>query len=273
MIRQNLHTHSVYCDGKDTIEEMAGEAVRKGFTILGFSGHGPCAVDDCAMSESGLEKYIRDVRAVREKYRDQIHIFLGIEEDMMQRIPSKDPYDYVIGSKHFIEVNGQVRSIDYSENVSREIVEMYNGDFLRFAQDYYEDVSRMAEFDEVDIIGHLDLLTKFNEDESFISFHDPAYLSFAEECIDILTGAGKILEVNTGAIARGYRRMPYPEKQLLSYIHEKGGKILLSSDCHDRMMLDCFYRESLELIRECGFTSMMYLTEDGFREAPLDEFR
>lgn len=272
MIRQNLHTHSIYCDGKDTIDEMVREAIGKGFTVLGFSGHGPCAVDECAMSEEGLASYIRDVREAREKYRGQIRIFLGIEEDMMQRVPSRAPYDFVIGSKHFITVGGQVKSIDYSADESRKIVELYGGDFLAFARDYYEDVAKMADFPEVDIIGHLDLLMKFNEDGSFGSFTDPDYISCAEKCIDALVGAGKILEVNTGAVARGYRKDPYPERHLLSYIRKKGGKILLNSDCHDRKMLDCCYRESLEMIGKSGFDSMMVLTKDGFREAPLDEF-
>ena len=39
-MKQNLHTHSIFCDGKDTIEEMTLEAISKGFDILGFSGHG-----------------------------------------------------------------------------------------------------------------------------------------------------------------------------------------------------------------------------------------
>ena len=47
MIKQNLHTHSLYCDGKNTIEDMTLEAIQKGFTILGFSGHGNCReIDD-----------------------------------------------------------------------------------------------------------------------------------------------------------------------------------------------------------------------------------
>ena len=272
MIRQNLHTHSIYCDGRDTIDEMTQEAIRKGFTVLGFSGHGPCAVDECAMSEEGLADYIRDVRTAREKYRGQIRIFLGIEEDMMQRVPSREPYNFVIGSKHFITAGEQIKSIDYSREVTREIVELYGGDFLAFARDYYEDVKKMADFGEVDIVGHLDLLMKFNEDGSFGAFTDPEYLSCAENCIDALVEAGKILEVNTGAVARGYRNNPYPERHLLEYIRKRGGRILLNSDCHERTMLDCHYRESMELIRECGFERMSVLTEEGFREIPLEEF-
>ena len=44
-MKQNLHTHSIFCDGKDTIEEMTLEAISKGFDILGFSGHGYLSIE------------------------------------------------------------------------------------------------------------------------------------------------------------------------------------------------------------------------------------
>lgn len=271
MIKQNLHTHSIYCDGKDTMEEMVQTAIEKGFTILGFSGHGPCKVDEVAMKEEILEQYRNDILAVKEKYKDQIEIFVGIEEDLMGRIPSKEPYDYVIGSKHFVEPQGIVKNVDYSKERATEIVELY-GSFLAYAKEYYEDLKTIASMEEVDIVGHIDLLTKFNEDQSFVDFENETYLGYAKDCIDVLVQANKIFEVNTGAISRGYRKTPYPHKTLLAYIHEKGGKIIWNSDCHDRNNLDCFYEESLEMIKECGFETMMVLIKDGFKEVPISEF-
>ena len=272
MIKQNLHTHSVYCDGKDTIDQMAQTAIQKGFTVLGFSGHGPCRFDDVAMKEKDLASYRKEILEAKEKYKDQIQIYGGIEEDIWQRVASKDFYDYVIGSKHFVKVRDQVKNVDYSPAMTDEIVSLYGGDFLAYAKDYYEDIKRIAQFEEVDIVGHLDLLMKFNEEEQYCSFTDPAYLGYAQECIDVLVQAGKIFEINTGAIARGYRKYPYPHKRLLEYIFQKGGKIILNSDCHDRNMLDCHYPESMKLIRDLGFTSMMVLTPEGFKEAPIDQF-
>ena len=37
--KQNLHTHSSYCDGKDTPEELVLYAINSGFSSIGFSGH------------------------------------------------------------------------------------------------------------------------------------------------------------------------------------------------------------------------------------------
>ncbi|WP_297239031.1 histidinol-phosphatase [uncultured Faecalicoccus sp.] len=272
MIKQNLHTHSIYCDGKDSIDEMVQTAIDKGFTILGFSGHGPCRYDSVAMKEEDLTKYIEDILDAKEKYKDKIQIFLGIEEDISQRIPSKKPYDFVIGSEHFLIEKGEVLNVDYSDEHTKKIVETFDHDFHQYAKAYYEGLQKIAEYDEVDIVGHLDLLMKFNEDQKYGSFTDPVYLSYAKECIDVLIAAGKIFEINTGAIARGYRKDPYPHQTLLSYIQKKKGNILLSSDCHDRNNLDCHFKESMELIQACGFDSMMVLTSEGFKKTPIEQF-
>ena len=273
MIKQNLHTHSIYCDGKDTIEAMALEAINKRFNVLGFSGHGNCRnVDDYSMDENNTKKYIEDVLAVKEKYQDQINIFLGVEQDVLgQRFKKHDPYDYIIGSVHFVKAGDKYLAVDFSSDVTKEIVEYY-GSFLNYAKSYFEEVKKIANMDEVDIVGHVDLLTKFNENEEFIKFDDPDYLKLAYNCIDQLLAKNKIFEVNTGAIARGQRKTPYPHKTLLKYIYDHGGKICLNSDCHNKEMLDCYYQESLELIQSCGFTTMMKLTKDGFVERPVSDF-
>ena len=272
MFKQNLHTHSLYCDGKDTIEEMVQEAISRNFDVLGFSGHGYCSIDTYSMPFDEMEKYILDVQHAKEKYKNQISIYLGIEQDVLgKRFEKNAPFDYIIGSVHFVNVADQYLAVDMDKNTTEKIVE-FCGDFLTYAKVYYEEVKKIAAMDEVDIVGHVDLLTKFNEDESFIRFDNLDYLALAKECIDELIKANKIFEVNTGAIARGYRKSPYPHKTLLEYIYQKGGEILLNSDCHNRFKLDCNYKESLELIKECGFQSMMAFDGKKFVEKDLDEF-
>lgn len=273
MIKQNLHTHSIYCDGKNTIEEMTLEAIQKGFQVLGFSGHGNCRnIDNYSMDEENTQKYIQDVLTMKEKYKDQIQIFLGVEEDVLgQRFIKHQPYDYIIGSVHFVKVGEQYMAVDESQAITQQIVEYY-GDFLSYAKSYYQEVKKIADYDEVDIVGHVDLLTKFNENEEFIAFDQEDYLKLAYECIDLCIEKGKIFEVNTGAIARGQRQTPYPHHLLLSYIYKHGGKICLNSDCHQKEMLDCYYEKSIKLIKACGFTSMMLLTQDSFVETDISEF-
>ncbi|MDO4468062.1 MAG: histidinol-phosphatase [Bacillota bacterium] len=273
MIKQNLHSHCVYCDGKNTLEEMVLAAIEKKFTILGFSSHAYSPYDDVGMSKEVQEQYKKEVLALKEKYKDQIQIFLGLEQDITYRTENPESFSYIIGSKHYMEKDGEYRGVDYSYDVTQSIVDdWYEGSFLEYAKEYYEDLKSISQWEEIDIVGHLDLLMKFNEDEKSCSFADEQYLTYAKEAIDCLVATNKIFEINTGAIARGYRSLPYPYPNLLKYMHEKGARILLNSDCHNKDYLDCGYDLSLNLIKEAGFTSMEVLTEQGFKSVLIEEF-
>lgn len=270
-MRQNLHTHSTYCDGKNSIRDMIETAIEKKFNILGFSGHGYMPLDNCSMSVENTRKYIAEVTAMKEEYKDRLTIFLGVEQDVLNRVMVKEPFDFIIGSCHEMIHEGQILPIDYNRGIMEFMTDVwYGGDFRVLAKEYYTMIRKMKEWDEVDIVGHLDLITKYNEDESFISFTDPAYIKEACDTVDALKD--KIFEVNTGAIARGYRKTPYPHISLLKYMKEKDVRICLNSDCHNMDDLDCFYNESLEMIRACGFKSMSVLGEDWFYEEDIDSF-
>ncbi len=267
MIKQNLHTHSIYCDGKNTIEEIVLSAIEKGFTILGFSGHGyNRPIDDYSMTRENTKLYYSDVEYVKNKYKDKIKIYLGIEQDYFGRNFVNHKFlEYIIGSVHFIKVGNEYKPVDLSSDVTDYIIkEYFNGDFLSYAKLYYEEVKKMSYWEEVDIIGHIDLLMKFNDDEKYIKFNNYDYLNIAYDCIDTIIKNNKIIEVNTGAISRGYRTSPYPHIKLLEYIDKNNGKICLNSDCHEKTNLDCYYEEALKIIKQCGFDKMMYLSDNGF---------
>ena len=82
MIKQNLHTHSLYCDGKDSFEEMIQTAIEKEFTILGFSSHGYTPDETLGIDEETIIKYQKELKGLKNKYKDQISIYTGIEQDM-----------------------------------------------------------------------------------------------------------------------------------------------------------------------------------------------
>lgn len=273
MIKQNLHTHSLYCDGINSLEEIVESAIQKKFTVLGFSSHGYTPSESFGMDENRQNSYCLEVNKLKEKYKDQIDIFLGIEQDELYRINDPSQFDYIIGSKHYVKGEGYEHGIDCSKEVTEQLVSSYfNNDFLSFCQCYFDDLKKMATWDEVDIIGHFDLFMKFNEDESFLSFSNKQYLKMAYETLDCLIQNNKIIEVNTGAIAKGYRTKPYPDFHLLQYINQHNGKILLNSDCHNAKFLDEEYDIAMDLIQKAGFKSMEVLTSNGFETRDIDEF-
>ena len=79
----------------------------------------------------------------KRKYKDQISIYLGIEQDVLgKRFEKNDPFDYIIGSVHFVNVADQYLAVDMDKNTTEKIVE-FCGDFLTYAKVYYEEVKRL----------------------------------------------------------------------------------------------------------------------------------
>lgn len=235
MIPCNYHTHTCFCDGKHTPEEMVREAIRLGCKEIGFSGHSHTPFDDSfCMSKENTRAYIETVRDLQKKYANQIKIYLGIEQDYHSP-ESTEGYDYIIGSVHYVEKEGAYLSIDESKQTQIAIVEQYyGGDFYSFVEDYYEVVANVYEKTRCHIIGHFDLIAKFNRERDLFDPIHPRYRAAAQKALDALLDAPAILEVNTGAMSRGYTTEPYPTRDIISQWVSAGKEIIFSSDCHSK---------------------------------------
>ena len=229
----NYHTHTVYCDGNDTPEALVLEAIRFGCPSIGFSGHSFTEFDQSyCMSRERTEEYKREVRALKEKYRGQIEILLGVEQDYYSEEPT-DEYDYVIGSVHYILKDGVYLTVDWTREQQEEDVKIYyGGDFYAYAEDYYKIVADIYRKTKCDIVGHFDLITKFNQDDALFDTKDERYRNAALAAVRALLKTSAAFEINTGAIARGLRTEPYPAKFILDEIYREGGEVLITSDCH-----------------------------------------
>lgn len=269
MILSNLHTHTSYCDGKNPPEEMVLSAINKGFSSLGFSGHAYTPHDDSyCMSPEKTQNYIKEINLLKEKYNDKIEIYLGCECDLYSEI-EREKYDYIIGSVHYAEApDGTLCTVDHSKDGFIDFTKSYfGGDYLKFAKAYYGGVSKLVSI-KPDIIGHLDLINKFNEGNLFFDQTAKAYLDMAFDTIDALLPHCDLFEINTGAISRGYNTI-YPSLPLLKRLREKNARITLTSDCHNADFLDCSYNESVERLKAAGFKSAFLMLGGKFIEQPL----
>ena len=113
-------------------------------------------------------------------------------------------------------------------------------------------------------IGHFDLPTKFNEREVLYDVSSAAYRDAAFAAMEKLNAAGKVFEINSGAISRGWRTVPYPSEELLRHLHSLGGRILISSDAHSADAMTCAFDRCEALAKSCGFTELWQFTGSGF---------
>ena len=164
MTPSSYHTHTAFCDGKDSPEALVLEAIRLGCPEIGFSGHAHTAFDESwCMSVDGTKEYISCINALKAKYAGQIKVLLGVEQDYFSDAPTEG-YDYVIGSVHYVKKDGVYLPVDESREIQLQIVkEHYAGDFYAFCEDYFALVGDVYNKTKCDIVGHFDLIEKFNE--------------------------------------------------------------------------------------------------------------
>ena len=258
----NYHTHTTYCDGKNTCEEMVLSAIKNGMAEIGFSVHSPLPFyANWAIRQERLADYKSELLALREKYKDQIKIYIGIEQDYFSEIPTDD-FDYVIGSVHYIYKNGEYLPLDLSaDEVNSNIKKHYNGDALAYCEDYYDLVADVYDKTKCQIIGHFDLVTKFNEVMPLIDTNAKRYKNAVKKALNSLLKCPAIFEINTGAISRGYRTCPYPQEEILDIIAESKKPFVVNSDSHNVDTIAFGIKEQIRMLRVCGYKYITSLDE------------
>ena len=135
MIYSNYHTHTTFCDGNDTPEELIEHAISLGCPEIGFSGHSYTYFDESwCMSKEETQAYRECVLRLKEKYANKIKVLLGIEQDLWSEEPT-DGYDFVIGGVHYVKHGNDFLPTDESAELTRKIIEdHYLGDALAFCE-------------------------------------------------------------------------------------------------------------------------------------------
>ena len=214
------------------------------------------------MSLDGTKQYREEVNALKQQFEGKINVFLGLEQDYYSPEYEKG-YDYIIGSVHHIYKNGKYISVDLEpETLDERIKKHFNGNFDIFAEEYFALVSDVVNKTNCDIIGHIDLISKFIETNP--KPITERYKSTALNCVKSLIPYGKPFEINVGAMTRGYRTSPYPAEFILKEICKLGGKIVINGDCHNKNNLGDYLDFAINYAKMCGFKERLILTPDGF---------
>lgn len=235
MIKKDYHVHTVYSDGKDSLEDVVLSAIDKGMSEIGFSDHSYTFFDQsyCVKREK-TEEYIAEISRLKEKYAGKIKILCGIEQDFYSTEPT-DKFDYAIGSVHYLKKDGVFIPVDESKEIlAAGVKECFGGDYLSACEEYYKTVGEFSEREDIKIIGHFDLIAKFNGDGSLFDEQNGRYISAWQNAAEKLVKSGKVFEINTGALRKGLRSDAYPAKSIRDYIKSIGGKFVLSSDSHKK---------------------------------------
>ena len=210
---------------------------------------------------------------MKEKSKNRIQVYVGIEADFYSGFnPKLDEnlgLDFRIGSVHYIKdkEKEEYYCVDNTPEILEYGIKNYaDGDEKAFIEAYFDNIVEMVHTQKPDIIGHLDLVKKFNKDFKYFDESAEWYKNKVEYVLDEIAKSEAIVEINTGGMSRGWTQTPYPSSFILERILAKNIPITISSDAHETKNIDFYFDESLEIIRKIGFKSVKILKDGKFQD-------
>ncbi|QSX04924.1 histidinol-phosphatase [Sedimentibacter sp. zth1] len=280
MYYSNIHTHTNYCDGINSAEEMVLEAINLGLKTIGISTHGPLPFKaKWAVADDQIDDYINEVNMLKIKYKGKIEVLLGMEMDYFVDLEYNhvsneliNRLDYWIGSIHYLGRFGDMTpwTVDASyEKFMDGINFSYNGNAKKAIDDYYFYLGEMVRKYEPTVVGHLDLVKKTNRNNMIFNEKDVWYKEAVCSCLDKIQTTKSVVEINTGAIARGFLKEQYPSSWILEEINNREIPITINSDAHSFENLTCSFKQMYELVKIMKIKNVVTLTKDGFKQILL----
>ena len=275
MQKFNLHTHSIYSDGKSTPREHVEEAIRQGFTALGFSEHGPLPFETTfAVKKENMPKYVAEIAALKEEFKDVIKLYCALETDYVTGVSepfaaTKKKYclDYIIGGVHLVGHSANPEELWFIDGPKWEIydeglMKFFGGDIHKAVRRFFEQTNEMIEHEEFDIIAHFDKIKMHNRDRYF---HEDEvwYRKLAMETLDLIHQKGLVMEVNTRGIYKKRYNGFYPSPWLMEEAQKMGVPMIISSDAHHFSELSLEFESAEEALRNAGVTDSASLTGCG----------
>lgn len=271
MIRCNLHTHTDRSDGICSAEHVVIAALEKGFRTLGFSDHSHTPWLEQYTLPSDIGPYILGNLELAARYRDRIEIVCGIENEF-DSWQDDERLQYRIGSRHCLPIGDGHFLIDETpELLEQGINDRYGGSGAAAAADYYRLLASDVSRHRPEIIGHFDLIRKFNRSSRFFDENGTAYRRAALEAAEAAGSTGGIFEINTSNIARKRRHIFYPADFILRFILEHGYPVIIGSDAHDPSLLSGGFSEAVLRLWDIGFRSVTVWENGCFRQEDLAE--
>ncbi|MBL0386888.1 histidinol-phosphatase HisJ family protein [Tumebacillus sp. ITR2] len=247
----DYHTHHERCGhAVGTLEEYIEAALAKGLKEIGLSDHQPLIHvphrEGSAMLMEQLPGYVEEALALQQKYRGQIDVKVGLEGDWVEGygeqvrgLLAQYPFDYVIGSVHFLGEWDHTNSAELSNWDGRDVYETY--------AEYYRQVQLAAQSGLFDIIGHLDVIKRFGvKPERSVD-------ELLEQTVLAVRDAGVCVEVNASGLRYPCAEQ-FPSVRVMEMMKFHEIPLTVGSDAHQPGFVAEGFATVYELLKQVGYT-------------------
>ena len=245
-----------------SVEPFVETARAAGVDEIGFTEHAyyftqtrtlwtvPYHVERCTYD---LDAYVDAVLQARER---GLPVKLGLEvdyvadrEDETRSLLAPYPWDFLLGSVHFIDglgMDGAPRLVD-------------EGGVEETWRRYFETLARAARSGLFDSLAHPDLAKVFGDRVDGFDY---------SEIVDAIAESSVAVEVSTAGLRKPVGEL-YPHPDLLAACRERDVPITTGSDAHVPQLVGRDFDRARELLRSAGYDTVTVFERRQARQEPI----
>ena len=244
----DIHLHSKLCGhATGELREYAEHAIAIGLPAIGFAFHLPIEIPHegkVNVTREELDVLADEVARLRDTCAPRLPILFGGEADYLPgseeeiaALLDAYPFDYVIGSVHFIgqwAFDHPAETAAYDDWDRRELYERYFGL-----------VCQAARSGLFDVVGHVDLVKKFGHRL------DGDWSDIRDEVCRTARDSDVAVEVNTAGFDKPVGEQ-YASEPFVRRLAELGVPICFGSDAHAPEQVGRHFYRAVALARAAG---------------------
>ena len=270
-IRSDFHMHSYHSGDSDTpMEDQIRAALSLGLSSVCFTEH--LDMDWPYQNTPDLEPgtfdldlaaYRQEYLRLRDKYRDRLHIFYGVELGLQPHLGDRlgaftadhPEFDFILGSTHVSRQMDPYYSIFFEGRTEEEAYRTYFTDSLL----------SLRAFHQIDSYGHMDYVVRYGPNQDrFYSYE--RYRDVIDPILDLLLDHDIALEINTAGLSKGLSQCNPCTGIVRRYRQMGGRKITVGADAHAPAAVAAGFDTAAAILTEAGFDT--YYTFEGRQAVP-----
>jgi histidinol-phosphatase (PHP family) len=265
------------------VAEIAHAAADRGMLAFGFTEHfttpphreftpdGRTA--EAYQRSDWIDQYVTEVQAARSAHAGRLPILLGTEfeylrgcSDWTREQLAARPFDYCVGSVHFVRYGDEDICIDWDAARAHEALRRA-GSPEQLHLDYYRHVRELLDWGIAHVIGHLDLIKLYVPEPA----GSAAIRRAVAGVLETMRDRHVALDVNARGLAKPCAAI-YPADWILSLAAQIGVPVTLGDDSHSPTEVGARLEPAVTALRRTGHQRMMLVRPDGELEpCPLPE--
>jgi len=275
MTLEDWHTHNEMCHHADgSIEDYLKQAIKSQLQTLGVSDHFPyefltnierIPYEEYAITLPEIEDYLSTAEKLKEKYKTTLNVRIGFEVDYFKNQAFalnnhlnkiKNRLDYILGSIHILNFRDGRGAWGFDDSRFKKDFEYYGPQQVYI--NYYKKLQKMVKSEDFDfdIVGHLDLPKKFNDNPT----NKKIVFNEIMKTLELIKARNKTIEVNTGGLRKPCKEQ-YPSEKIIKEMYSLDIPIVLGSDSHKPKDIAWKFKKTLKILKKIGYNHLVHFNK------------